>query len=244
MADGPLVIAHRGLPKSAPENTLPSFAAALEHRPDFVECDYRHSADGVPIVLHDERLDRTTDAATIFGRKKLTVDQLRYDELARLDAGRWFAPQFAGTRLPTLEATIDTVCGRARLMIERKSGDAATLVELLRRKNVFDRIVVQSFDPDFLAECHGLEHRVRLGLLGEKTLSAERLARAAEVGATLVGWKHDDLTAAATAAAHRAGFEVWSWTLNEPARVRDLVAVGLDGVITDCCDAVRSWLAG
>ena len=128
----PLIIAHRGLPKSNPENTLPSFRAALEHKPDVVECDYRHSADGVPMVIHDDKLDRTTDAVAVFGRREIVIGGLKRDELRRLDAGKWFDAKFAGTVLPTLEETIDAVCPTAKLMIERKGGDPATLVPALR----------------------------------------------------------------------------------------------------------------
>jgi glycerophosphoryl diester phosphodiesterase len=239
----PLIIAHRGLPKQCPENTLPSFRAALEHKPDVVECDYRHSADGVPFVIHDEKLDRTTDAVAVFGRREILIGSLKRDELRRLDAGKWFDPKFAGTRLSTLEETIDAVCPSAKLMIERKDGDPATLVELLRKKDVFDRVVVQAFDWPFIAECHRLEPRIMLGALGEHELNAMNLQTIVEMGANLVGWNVKHLTGPAIAAAHDLGLRVWSYTVNDPARARELVAAGLDGVITDRCDVVREWLA-
>jgi len=243
MAKSPLIVAHRGLPKSAPENTLPSFRAALEHRPDVVECDYRHSADGAMIVIHDDKLDRTTDAASVLGRAEIKIGAVRQAELRRLDAGRWFDPKFAGTVLPTLEETIDLVCPRAKLMIERKDGDAATLVELLRKRDLFDRVVVQAFDWPFIAACHQLEPRLTLGVLGKDVLDARRIQQAVELGANIVGWNQADLTPDAIRAAHELGLQVWSYTINDPQRARDLVAAGLDAVITDRCDVVREWLA-
>lgn len=240
----PLIIAHRGLPKSVPENTLPSFRAALLHRPDVVECDYRHSADGRLIVIHDDTLDRTTDARAVLGKEKIKIGDVAAKDLARLDAGTWFDRRFAGTRLPTLEETIDAVCPHALLMIERKDGDAAALVELVRRKQVLDRIVVQAFHWPFIADCHRLEPKLRLGVLGSKELTSEKIDEAAAIGATILGWNQADLAPAGIAAAHLAGLKVWSYTINSADRARELVAAGLDGVITDRSDVVRDWLKG
>lgn len=239
----PLIIAHRGLPKAWPENTLESYRAALQHKPDVVECDYHHSSDGMPFVIHDATLDRTTNADETLGRKKIAVSELTAAELARLDAGSWFKanPQ-PQARLSTLEAIIDAVTPQAVLMIERKGGDAGPLVDLLRKKDCFDRVVVQAFEWDFIADCHQRESRITLGCLGEKELTAGKIAKAVEIGATLVGWDQKTLTPAEIAAAHAAGLKVWSWTVNDPEKAKMLVDAGLDGVITDRCDVVREWL--
>jgi glycerophosphoryl diester phosphodiesterase len=242
MSASPLIIAHRGLPKSAPENTLPSFLAALKHRPDVVECDYRHSIDDVLIVIHDDALDRTTDSLALFGKEKLSIGAKQAADLRRLDAGAWFNPTFAKTRLPTLEETIDAVCPHAKLMIERKAGEADSLVELLRRKDCFERVVVQAFEWSFIAECHRLEPRITLGALGGKELTSEKIDEAQQIGAMIVGWDQRDLTSAGIAAAHAKGMKVWSWTVNKPERARELTAAGIDGIITDRCDVVRDWI--
>ena len=99
---GVLVIAHRGNSSVAPENTLPAFAKALAAKADLVELDYHHSADGVPFVLHDDNLDRTTNAQELLGKKKVLVVDLSAAELARLDAGLWFNEDFKGTKIATL----------------------------------------------------------------------------------------------------------------------------------------------
>src|SRR6478672_4909351 len=81
---GPLVIAHRGDSVHAPENTLPSFASAVKLKADLVELDYYHSADGVPVVIHDNFLDRTTDAETVLGRPKMLVEETPLADLQKL----------------------------------------------------------------------------------------------------------------------------------------------------------------
>ena len=239
----PLIIAHRGLPKSFPENTLPSFRAALEFKPDVVECDYRHSADGRMICIHDEKLDRTTDSVAVLGKAEVVIGSQSADELQKLDAGKWFDPKFAGTRLPTLEETIDAVCPHAKLMIERKDGDAATLVSILHRMNVVSRCIVQAFDWKFIADVRRLDPTIVTGLLGKDALDAEKIAEARRIGSEVVGWRYTDLNAESIAAAQAAGLKVWSYTIDKPDEARKLVAAGLDGLITNRCDEARSWLA-
>src|SRR5207248_2801159 len=97
-----LVIAHRGNSSVAPENTLPAFQSALDAKADLVELDYFQSADGVPVVIHDQILDRTTNAEEVFGQPKLLVGGLPLVDLRRLDVGEWFDEKFAGTKLATL----------------------------------------------------------------------------------------------------------------------------------------------
>ena len=239
----PLLIAHRGLPKSAPENSLPSFEAALRHRPDVVELDYHHSSDDVPIVLHDKTLDRTTDAVAVFGGEKIPVAAKSASELAALDSGSWFDPRFAGLKLPTLAEAVDLVCPRSALMIERKGGTPSVVVDLIRRRNVADRVIVQAFEWDFIAGCRRLDSGLTLGVLGEGDLNAARLAEARRLGAAVVGWSAKHLTAENLADAHAAGMLVWAWTVNDEDRARTLVSWGLDGLITDRADVARAWLA-
>src|SRR3954465_14229572 len=95
-----LVIAHRGNSSVAPENTLPAFQAALDVKADLIELDYYHSADGVPVVIHDQYLDRTTNAEDVFGQPKLLAGKLPLADLRKLDAGSWFDDKFAGAKLP------------------------------------------------------------------------------------------------------------------------------------------------
>jgi len=95
-ANAPALIGHRGLLRDAPENTQASFNACIDLGLGF-ELDVRRTKDGVLTVLHDEKVDRTTD-----GMGKIT--DLSLSELQKLDAGRWFDPAFAGQRIPTLEA--------------------------------------------------------------------------------------------------------------------------------------------
>jgi glycerophosphoryl diester phosphodiesterase len=251
LAGRPLVIGHRGYNQMAPENTLPSFRLAKSAGADLVELDYHHTRDGVPMVIHDFDLDRTTDAVAKWGGKKIRVDSKTLDELRTLDAGRWFGPQFTGTRLPLLTEALDLIQDGGMTLIERKAGDAATLAKLLRDRHLVNQLVVQSFDWVFLEDFHRQEPAQVLGALGppstrdgkklsdaEKVLDAAWITGAGKTGARAVVWSRA-VTPAAVKQAHERGLKVWIYTINEPAEANQLLDWGVDGLISD--NPARIW---
>ena len=123
--DPPLVIGHRGASKVAPENTLTAFRSAMTAGADLVELDYHHSRDGIPVVIHDTTLDRTTDATNRWGGQNLRVGDRTLAELRELSAGRWLQPPFPGESLPTLDEALEVIQAGNVTLIERKDGEAA-----------------------------------------------------------------------------------------------------------------------
>lgn len=237
------ILAHRGDSRAAPENTMPAFESALKLGVDLVELDYHHSADGVPVVFHDEELDRCTDACHIWGGTSQLLARRTWSELKQLDAGGWFGQAFRGTHIATLEDALRLICPRAGCMIERKSGDAATCVGLLRRLNVVDRCVVTGFDWPFLAECHHLAPELPLGALGTDKLTPEHLTATRQVGARVIGWDNDYVTAEHVRLVHSAGLEAWVWTVDEPARAAELIAWGIDGLISNVPGEIKAVIS-
>lgn len=241
----PLVIAHRGYSGVAPENTLPAFEMALEVEPDLVELDYYHTRDGVPLVFHDRTLDRTTNARDLWSEEGLTVGSRTVRELSHLDAGEWFHPRFRGTRLLTLVEALDFIQPRGITLIERKSGDPETLVDLLRQRDELNRVVVQSFDWKFIAECRKVEPSLALGALGppasrnghrltveERVLNDRYLDEVQQAGAQIVGW-NGEITSEAVDEAHRRGLMVFVYVVNSLDTAAELLRVGVDGLISD-----------
>ena len=232
----PLVIAHRGDSAAAPENTLPAFAQALTTGADLVELDYHHSRDGVPVAMHDPTLDRTTDAVARWGRKDARIDQTAAADLQTLDAGAWFGPAFAGTHVPLLTEALDTIQRGSVTLIERKAGDAATCAQLLQARGLINRVVVQSFDWDFLRALHALLPEQALGALGpngqEKALNPTDVAAVKELGARVIVW-NEAVTPEGIRAAHDDCLRVWVYTIDDPEKARGLVALGVNGIITN-----------
>lgn len=246
-AKRPLIIAHRGYMQFAPENTQPAFKLAIEAGADLVELDYHHSRDGVPVLMHDYTLDRTTDAVKRWGGAKIRVDQKTAAELQTLDAGAWFSPGFAGTKVLLLGEALDFIQGNGGVtLIERKEGDAATCAQLLRDKNLINRLVLQSFDWEYLKKFHELEPTQVLGALGPpgrladgskpgerpKLLDAAWLDDLEKSGAKVVVW-NDQVNKDAVRQAHKRKLKVWIYTINDPAAANKLLDMGVDGIITN-----------
>jgi glycerophosphoryl diester phosphodiesterase len=251
----PLVIAHRGASAHAPENTLPAFQLAKEAGADLIELDYYHTRDGQPIVFHDKTLDRTTDAVAKWGGEKIALESKTLAELKTLDAGKWFDAKFAGTPVPTLAESLDCIQAGSVTLIERKAGDAATCVKLLKTRGEVNKVIVQAFDWKYLADFHALEPKQILGALGppstrdgqkltdaEKMLNAHYVAEAKATGARVIGW-NNKVTKESVAAAHAAGMEVWIYTVNKPEEANRLLDLGVDGIITDDPALIRTTIA-
>jgi glycerophosphoryl diester phosphodiesterase len=179
---------------------------------------------------------------TAFGSKKIAVASRSWAEVELLDAGGWFRPEFAGTRLPTLDAALDVIQRGSATLIERKSGDAATCVALLRRKQLLERVVVQSFDWQFLKDCRRQAPKLVLGALGSKELTAEKLDQLSAAGAQIVVWDDKTIGRIEIAAIHGLGLKAWVYTVDDPARAQELIAAGIDGLITNTPAELRALL--
>ena len=241
----PLVIGHRGYSHLAPENTVPAFKLAKAAGADLVELDYHHTKDGKMIVIHDATLDRTTDATNRWGGVKLRVDSKTLAELQTLDAGSWFNPPYLKTHLPTLAESLDEIqSGGGVTLIERKEGDAASCVALLREKNLINALIVQAFDWSYLSNFHALAPEQVLGALGppkikgrtltdaEKKMSPAWIDEAKKCGVRLVVW-NKEVTKETVAYAHKQGLKVWVYTIDDPVLATELLDLGVDGIIAN-----------
>lgn len=240
----PLVIAHRGASRAAPENTLAAFDLALAQGAEGVELDVHLSADGVPVVIHDFALDRTTDGSGAVGDH--TVTQLR-----RLDAGAWFDRSFAGQRIPTLEETLDHLAGRSdrRLLvnIELKAGSThypgieTACAAILRQYATSIQLVVSSFDHRALLTLAEQAPTIATGVLHVARM-VDAAAYAQRVHAAALHPLAAAVDAQSVTEAHAAGLAIYPWTVDDAARVRQLAQLGVDGIITNVPHEARQAL--
>ncbi|MEU9851301.1 glycerophosphodiester phosphodiesterase family protein [Streptomyces sp. NPDC047985] len=242
-AGSPLtVIAHRGASSAAPENTLVSDEVARRGGAEFIENDVQPSKDGVPYVLHDGTVDRTTNG-------KGAIRSLTSAQLDALDAGSWFGPSYTGTRIPALAAQLDDLRGRGgNLLLEIKGAhtrdEVATIVKTIRDHGMTDRVFVQSFEVDALKYTRDLAPELPLGLL-RGSLDADPVALSKELG--LASYNPSDGALSKrpgiVADLHRAGVAVMVWTVDSPARWQALEAGGVDGIITNRPAELSGWNA-
>jgi glycerophosphoryl diester phosphodiesterase len=236
------VIGHRGASSAAPENTLVSQEIARRGGAEWIENDVQPSRDGVPFILHDATVDRTTDGTGKI--RSLTAAQLK-----ALDAGSWFAPQYAGTRLPTLaEQLADLRTRGGSLLLEIKGShtrdEVAKIINVVRAEQMTDRVLVQSFEVDALRYTHELAPELPLGLL-RTTLDADPVAIAAELHLTAYNPAAEALAArpAVVADLHAAGVALMAWTPDTASQWKQLEQLGVDAVITNRPAELAGWNA-
>jgi glycerophosphoryl diester phosphodiesterase len=235
-------VAHRGYSAVAPENTLPALTAAVLAGATHVEFDVRTTADGVPVVIHDRTVDRTTTGSGY-------VWDLPYAEVAALDAGSWLSPAYVGLRVPPLADTLDLLAGAGpELLLEIKRpatlAEVKSIVELVAERDLLPRTIVQSFDPDVLRLVREVAPDVRRGLLRLR-YDEEVVPLARELGVVccnpaLVDILTDPDT---TAALIDSGIEVMPWTANDITQWPSLLAAGAAGLITDRVAELTGWSA-
>ncbi|MEU5181436.1 glycerophosphodiester phosphodiesterase family protein [Streptomyces longwoodensis] len=256
----PVVVAHRGASAYAPENTLAAVDEAAARDARWVENDVQRTEDGELVVIHDDGLGRTTDVEDVFpDRAPWKVKDFTAAEIARLDAGSWFSPAYAGTRVPTLEQYLRSVESHHQgLLLEVKNpelypGIEQQILKELGNENWLDqrhlagRLIVQSFSADSLRTVHALAPEVRTGLLGTpKAADLPAYARFVD----LVNPSHTSLSAAYVSAVHaQTGphglpLRLFAWTVDDADTARTVVGYGADGLISNKPDVVRQAVSG
>lgn len=254
-AERPTVIAHRGASSYAPENTLAAVDAAAGLGVEWVENDVQRTKDGELVVIHDDNLKRTTDVEEVFpGRSPWKVKDFTAAEIARLDAGSWFGPEFAGARVPTLRQFVDRVESHGqKLLLEIKNPELYPGIEQQILKTLDDegwldashlagRLIVQSFSADSVRAVHELRPTVKTGLLG--TPSVADLSRYA-VFADQINPSYTTVSPGYVSSVHEfdgphgGPLEVFTWTVNDADTARQVAGYGVDGIITNSPDVVR-----
>ena len=253
-------IAHRGSSMAAPENTLAAVEQAMVDRADYVEIDVRLTADGEVVLYHDRSLQRLTGDPR-------NVRDLTREELQSFDVGSWFGDAFVGERIPTLDETLQAVRGRSALMIDMKPdpGGELALVEAVlesiereaaAREQCLDMLSpaqssTRCGNPDVISETRVAvmspavvrmvkerEPELRVTLLAQLVMPGTLERR----GFDALGLRHNRITNNEIRLARELGYEVHAWTVNDRARMSQMIDLGVDAIITDYPDLLAELM--
>ncbi|MGY1552968.1 glycerophosphodiester phosphodiesterase [Microbacterium sp. A588] len=232
-----VIVGHRGNSTVTPENTMPAFVSTTRAGAEYFEIDMYLSKDRVPVVIHDGTVDRTTDGTG-------SVTNMTLEELRALDAGSWFSPAFAGTKIPTFDEVLTYVAnGGADVVIEYKGEwnveDTQLTVDMIEAAGVENKVLAQSFSATTVANFATVAPDLPVGWL-TGGIDASIIATAEQIGADAIN--PSNATAESVALAHEHELGVFVWTKNNAADWASLTAMGVDGIITDRPDALRGWM--
>lgn len=247
------MLGHRGASAIAPENTITAFLLARELGADGVELDVTLTLDRVPIVIHDDTVDRTTDGHG--AARSMTLGEIK-----RLDAGKWKSEDFAGETIPTLAEVFEALASwlkpaddrpRGLVNVEIKSSGIRTdgveqrVVEEIERQSIEEGVIISSFNPLSLARVRMLSPRLVRGLLYDPTLPVflRRAWLRPLAAPQALHPYHGMIDAAYMDWARRKRYLVNTWTVDAPQNARRLRSLGVNAVITNQPDIIRQALS-
>ena len=252
----PRVLAHRGAGALAPENTLAAIRRGQELGFRAIEIDARLTSDGVPVVIHDRTLERTTNGHGV-------VAETAAAEIARLDAGRWFGPEYRGEPLPTLAATIAHCRAHGiwiNLEIKRAWGQTARIGEVVARttaqlyadllrpggdraENIVPQVpLLSSFGREALLAARAAAPDLPRGYLVDH-VPLDWRAEMEMLGCVSLNVDHETLTPELVRRVKDAGYWVFCYTVDDPQRAREIFGWGVDALCTDRIDLIGAGFA-
>jgi glycerophosphoryl diester phosphodiesterase len=241
----PRWIAHRGAGRLAPENTLAAFRLGASHGYRMFECDVKLSSDGVPFLMHDATLQRTTNARAKLGAGNSAVGgDHPWGLLSQLDAGSWHSRAFAGEPMPTLDH-VAAYCIRNGFFLnieikptpgtERHTGEVVAQTSAKLWHGVAVPPLLTSFDPEALEGAQAVQPALPRGLLLD-TLWKGWLETALTLDCQAIVCNHALWDRSSVTQAQSAGFRTLSYTVNDEWAAQRLIDLGTDGIITDRVD--------
>jgi glycerophosphoryl diester phosphodiesterase len=222
----PFVWAHRGASCECPENTMAAFRRAQQCAADGIELDVHLSRDGIPVVIHDDTLDRTTNAC---GK----VSSFTWEQLQALDAGSWFSSLFSGEPVPALGDVLQEFGGNLRINIEVKDARAGEKVLAVLGDFPLADVVISSFDHGLLQDLHRLAPDKTLAVLFDQGSWRRAVRLADEIGALALHVEVGRVSRPLIAACRAFHLQVHTWTVDDITRARSLLRAGVTGIFTN-----------
>ena len=239
------VIAHRGYSSIAPENTIPAFIEAAKNGYKTIECDIEWTKDNIPVILHDKTINRTarkTNGWRLFWPKQCS--RLNYKELLDSDFGLWFSNKYKGTKIPSLNETLECCKNyELNLYLELKETSnfderkAQILADLVQKAELEDRVTWISFNEDYLKTMSNIMPKTRIGYLTKKEPSNNTIEtlKSLQTGQNEVflDIKASKITSESKELLKTAGFDFEAWTVNNTSALINLNSLNCKGITTD-----------
>jgi glycerophosphoryl diester phosphodiesterase len=239
----PKIIGHRGIPHIAPENTMASFAAAVAAGADGLETDVQMTSDGELVLIHDETLDRTTNG------KGLVVSHT-LKELRELDAGSRFHESFKNERIPTFREFLEYVSTKDLLInIEIKSGVVLypgierKLIGMLHEYHMTQNVIISSFNHYSLMTCKEIDSGIKTGILYMCGM-VNPWVYAKSIGADALHPLFYAVRTETVGGMLESGLLINPYTVDSPSDMKNMVSLGVTGIITNYCDVLKSMKDG
>lgn len=232
------VFGHRGASGYAPQNTLPAFELAVEMGCDGIELDVHLTTDGHLVIIHDDDVSGTTDGSG-------EVSEMSLADAKALDAGSWFDAEFAGVRIPTLDEVFESVGDKLFVNVEIKGmteGIEQATADCIRKHKMSKRVIISSFNPNILRKFSQVAPDMPIGYLYAPQIPPEVTQLMMGVPHQARHPYHEMIDQTYMTQAQTFGYKVNTWTVNDADRAVELKALGVDVIMTDIPDVIRSAL--
>ena len=246
-----ILIAHRGASGYAPENTLPALSKAIELGANYLEIDVHQCKDGHIVAIHDFDVERTTNGSG-------SVKDLTIDEIKKLDAGLWFDPNFAETKIPTLQEVIDAIGANVKLVVEVKGGSEEypgieeSIVSIVKQKKVESQVIFKSFSIDVLERFKSLAPDIpRLYVFvlhfSDLNLTLDKWIDFTDIYDNPAKVQYFQahrwfINKSLIEKAHANKIKIIAWNVNSVDDIESMLQLGVDGIETDYPDRVIPYL--
>jgi glycerophosphoryl diester phosphodiesterase len=246
-----ILIAHRGASGYAPENTLPALSKAIELGANYLEIDVHQSKDNHIVVIHDFDVERTTNGSG-------SVKDLTIDEIKKLDAGSWFDPKFAETKIPTLQEVIDAIGANVILIIEVKGGSEdypgieENIVSIVKQQKVESLVIFKSFSVDVLERFKFLApdiQRLYVFVLhfSDLNLTLDKWIDFTDIYDNPADVQYFQahrwfINKSLVEEAHANSIKIIAWNVNTIEEIESMLQLGVDGIETDYPDSLLQYL--
>ena len=239
------IVAHRGDSDDAPENTIPALEQAVENGYTTAECDVSWTKDDVPVLLHDNTINRTarkSNGMRFFTNRK--VASYTFDQLQNFDFGSWFSGRFKGTKIPSLQEALDYAKeNNLELYLDLKNNvdvdddKIATLVSMVRDSGMEDSVSWISFNAKTLQKIATAMPDARLGYLSKKPITDQTIetlnSLKNDTNDVFLDIKHTELDEKGIAKLNQAGFYYEAWTVDDNREAMELAKYGCRGITTN-----------